>query len=65
MRTLDFLKDMITDPVTKGASSARIMALIFGIVGCVTALLGMEAGVVAALVGGGSVALLTRKQAEE
>lgn len=65
MNGREFFKDMITDPVTGGASSARILAILFGVVGCITALLGYEAGIVTSLVGGGSVALLTRKKSEE
>lgn len=63
MNLRDFLKEAITDPITKGASSTRILAFMFGITGCITAFL-CDAAIVAALVGGGSVALLTRAKSD-
>jgi CBS-domain-containing membrane protein len=59
---LRFLRGAIRDPFSEDASSARLLAIAFGIVGMIVSLTHPENGgiVVAALIGGGAVALLSR-----
>lgn len=66
-RGLNFLIGLIRDPFTEDASSARLLALAFGIVGIIIALQHPTEGgvVVVALVGGGAVAMMSRGKPSE
>lgn len=61
-----FVIGVVTDPITADLSSSRGLAILFGIVGCIVALKHPgEAATVAALVGGGSVAIATRTKGKK
>lgn len=61
-----WIRGVVEDPKTKNLSSTRLCALVFGAVGCFIAVTSPEnAETVAALIGGGSVALLVRTKPEE
>lgn len=61
-----FLLGLVRDPVSGDCSSCRTIALFLAVVCVPLAIVkGCDAGVIAALVGGGVVALLSRKSAPE
>jgi hypothetical protein len=64
MKFLRWLAEFFEDPKADGPSMARACAFIFAWAAVVGVFRGTEAAVIVALVGGGTVALLTRAKAE-
>jgi hypothetical protein len=63
MTVFRFLLSPIATRQGKGVSLTRLLALLFGVTGCVVALRApSEAATVAALVSGGAVALVARER---
>lgn len=61
-----WIRGIVEDPKSKNLSSTRLCALVFGAFGCFVAVTSPEnSETVAALIGGGAVALLVRTKAEE
>lgn len=65
MKFIRWLADFFEDAGPSGGSSmTRLCALIFALTASVAVFRGTEAGIIVALVAGGTVALLTRGRAE-